>query len=102
MTVNPVTILPYSMQSSSIAGVALRSSETGRMSATPATDRTAPNTTVKPTIIEKVRFASSGLPSPSCLATSAVPPVPIMKPMPPNIIMNGMTRLIAAKAVFPA
>ena len=50
----------------------------------------------------KYRFAFSGSPSPRTLDTRAVPPVPIMKPMPPSTMINGMTRLIAAKAVFPA
>lgn len=40
-------------------------------------------------------------PSPSVFATSALPPVPTMKPMPPSIIMNGIIRFIAANGILP-
>ncbi len=40
-------------------------------------------------------------PSPMVLATSALPPVPNMKPMPPKIMMKGITRFTAAKDVLP-
>ena len=50
----------------------------------------------------KYRFAFSGSPSPRTLDTRAVPPVPIMKPMPPSTMINGITRLMAANGVFPA
>lgn len=50
---------------------------------------------------EKVSFALPFLPSPSCLAISALPPVPNMKPTMPRIISTGMMKLTAAKAVLP-
>ena len=40
-------------------------------------------------------------PSPMVLATSALPPVPNMKPIPPNTMMKGITRFTAAKGVLP-
>ena len=58
--------------------------------------------TVTHIIMENVRLARSPSPCPMILETNAVPPVPIMKPMPPSTIMKGMTRLIAAKDSFPA
>lgn len=67
----------------------------------PTADSTAPNSSVNSTSMEKVRWASSCLPSPSSLDTRAVPPVPIMKPMPPRIITKGMTKFTAAKGVLP-
>ena len=66
------------------------------------TESKAPRRSVKIIIIVKISFAFSFLPSPRTFETSAVPPVPIMKPMPPSIITNGITRLIEAKAVLPA
>ena len=63
----------------------------------PTADRTRPSSRVNSTIMEKVLWASSLLPSPSSLDTRAVPPVPIIKPMPPRIMMKGMTKLMAAK-----
>ncbi len=51
--------------------------------------------------MENSALALSRLPSPSVLATSALPPVPIMKPSAPKAIRNGMIRLIAAKGVLP-
>lgn len=71
------------------------------MAAIPTADSTRPSSRVNSTIMEKVCCASSSLPSPSSLETRAVPPVPIMKPMPPRIMTKGMTRLMAAKGVLP-
>ena len=50
---------------------------------------------------EKYSFAFSGSPSPSVLATRALPPVPIMKPRADTPMIRGMIRFTEAKAVFP-
>jgi hypothetical protein len=39
---------------------------------------------------------------PSTRETRAVPPVPIINPIPPRIMIKGKIRLTEAKAVFPA
>ena len=49
----------------------------------------------------EVNLINSKSPSPRTLDTRAVPPVPIMKPIPPSTMTNGIIRLIAAKEVFP-
>lgn len=54
------------------------------------------------TSIEKYRFASSRLPSPSAIDTTALPPVPIRKPTVPIPMSSGIIRLIAANEVLPA
>ena len=99
--VKPVTMRPYSTQSSIMASVAPKNRETGRMKTMPAADSTAPSASVNSTIMENVRLALSGSPSPRILDTRAVPPVPSMKPMPPRIITKGITRFTEAKAVLP-
>ena len=53
------------------------------------------------TSMEKYLFAKSALPSPNVLATTAVPPVPIMKPKAPKIIKIGIIKLMAAKGILP-
>ena len=73
----------------------------GRVQVTPKTVSNAPKRTVKRMQREKVRFALSWSPCPRIFVTRAVPPVPIMNPIPPRIIMNGMMRLMAAKGVLP-
>ena len=85
-----------------MASVAPNRRDTGRMKITPTTESATPSSSVTSTIMEKYRLASFFSPSPSTLATRAVPPVPIMKPMPPSTMIKGITRLMAAKAVFPA
>lgn len=99
--VKPVTMRPYSTQSAIMASVAPRKRATGPMNAMPMPDSTTPSANVNSTIMENVRLAFSGSPSPRILDTSAVPPVPIMKPMPPRIMTNGITRFTEAKAVLP-
>ncbi|MCM1525153.1 MAG: hypothetical protein NC120_11935, partial [Ruminococcus sp.] len=47
-------------------------------------------------IIVKQRFACSLFCSPKSLATSALPPLPSIKPMPPRIEFTGIIRFIAA------
>ena len=71
------------------------------MNSTPITDKTIPAARVSWIIMEKYRLAFSRSPSPMVFATSALPPVPIIKPNPPRIIMNGITRLMAAKGTLP-
>lgn len=71
------------------------------MNITPSAESTAPSISVKYIIMENSFSARSPSPSPSVLATSAVPPVPTMKPIPPSTITNGMIRFTAANAVFP-
>ena len=73
----------------------------GRMNATPSTVSVRPTTMTKPIIIVKMRLALSLWPQPISLATSALPPVPIMKPMPPSTMMNGMMKFSAANDVLP-
>ena len=84
-----------------MASEAPRKRDTAGMVRMPTADSTIPSSKVNSTSMEKVRWASSFLPSPSSLDTSAVPPVPIIKPMPPRIITKGITRFTAAKGVLP-
>ena len=49
----------------------------------------------------KMRLALSVWPQPISLATSALPPVPSMKPVPPSTMMNGMMKFSAANGVLP-
>ena len=97
-----ITVLPYITQSSSIAGVAPSICAIGLINMIPMTVVIIPHITVKYTSIVKYCDALFLSPSPSVLATSALPPAPIIKPKPPRIIMNGITRLIAANDTFPA
>ena len=73
----------------------------GRMNAMPSAVNTRPTTTTKPIIIVKMRLAFSLWPQPSSLATSALPPVPSMKPVPLSTMMNGMMKFSAANGVLP-
>ena len=52
--------------------------------------------------IENISLARFLLPCPRVMETRALPPVPIMKPMEPNIMQRGIMRLMAAKGVLPA
>lgn len=56
----------------------------GSTNAAPAALRTPPKRMTAKTNIEKKRFAMSGRPSPSVRATTALPPVPSMKPTAAN------------------
>ena len=51
--------------------------------------------------MEKYRFASSGLSSPSVLATMALPPVPSIKPKEPKIMLTGNMMFTADSARSP-
>ena len=73
----------------------------GRMKATPSAVRIRPVTTTKAIIMVKMRLALSVWPQPISLATSALPPVPSMKPVPPSTMMNGMMKFSAANGVLP-
>ena len=63
--------------------------------------RIAPPTASTTTSMEKIPFASSFLPSPSVLAMSALPPVPIIKPKAASAMMTGKMRFSAAKGFLP-
>ena len=79
-----------------------RNMTVGGRKITPTTDRITPRISVSRIIMEKVWFARLRSPSPRIFDTSAVPPVPIIKPIPPSTMINGMIRLIAANGVLPA
>ena len=53
------------------------------------------------TSMEKILFAFLGLPSPSVLAMSALPPVPIIKPTAASAMMTGKMRFSAANEFLP-
>ena len=74
----------------------------GRMASTPTTVRITLSRMPKSVIMEKYLFACSLSPSPSTRETSAVPPVPSIKPIAPRMMRNGIIRLMDANAVFPA
>ena len=61
----------------------------GRISKIPETVRIMPSRIQNFIIIVKSSFALFSLPSPRVFATRAVPPVPIINPVPPRIMMNG-------------
>ena len=63
--------------------------------------KTAPPAASTMTSMEKISFASTGLPSPSVLAMSALPPVPIIKPKAASAMMTGKMRFSAAKGFLP-
>ena len=90
------------MQSSSISLVAPKNKATCFMKITPKIEMIIPPITTALINIVKHSFALCFLPWPSNLETKAVPPVPNIKPSPAVIIINGITKLIAAKAVLPA
>ncbi len=96
-----IVIRPYNTQSGSIEGVAPKNKDTGRMTNIPPILRKSPRIMVNKINIVKVWFALSFFPHPSSIATRALPPVPIINPIPPRIITNGMTRFRAAKGVLP-
>ena len=92
-------MLPYVTQSSSISSSAPNRMETGRMRNSPTTPTTTPMIIVTTMSIENSSFARLSLPSPKVFATSAVPPVPSINPIPPNTMTSGMTRFTAANGV---
>ena len=73
----------------------------GRKNNNPNIVMIIPNITVKQISIVKYSFAFSFLPSPNVFATIALPPVPIINPIVTTAIRNGITKLTAAKCVFP-
>ena len=92
---------PYSTHKSSIAWSAPRNSDTCGRNAIPAAPNTIPTAAPAATNSENTRCARSFCPSPSILATSALPPVPSIYPTTPSTIRNGKIRFTAAKAVLP-
>ena len=98
---NIIIILPYITQSVMISPSAPSHIATGRMIKQAMSEIMAPTMAVPATIIVKYSLALSFFFSPRVIATSALPPVPNMKPTPPNIIRNGIIRLMAAKASLP-
>ncbi len=67
----------------------------------PPTASTLPSTKAKMMSSEKWRRARALSPSPRVLATSALPPVPIIMPKEASIITGGRMRFTAARAVLP-
>ena len=94
-------ILPYSMQLSSSSPEAPRKLATLGTNKAPSNEKITPNIAVTYTSMEKYSFASSFLPSPRVLPTSALPPVPIIKPSAEIAIRRGRIRLMEARAVLP-
>ena len=94
-------IRPYKVQflSSSPCAPSMRAIAGVKM--IPSSDKIRPPMAVAYTRREKYSMAFSSFCSPSVLATMALPPVPIIKPNAEIPIINGMIRLIAAKAVLP-
>ena len=94
-------ILPYSMQLSSSSPEAPRKLATLGTNKAPSNEKITPNIAVTYTSMEKYSFASFFLPSPRVLPTSALPPVPIIKPSAEIAIRRGRIRLMEARAVLP-
>ena len=74
----------------------------GSMKNQPPRESTEPTTKAKMTSNEKWRRARDRSPSPKVLATSALPPVPIIMPTEASIIPAGKIKFTAASAVLPA
>ncbi len=68
----------------------------------PTTAKIKPITNVKTMSMPKYLFARGRSPSPCVVAMIALPPVPTMKPAELRIMINGMMKFTAAKAVSPA
>ena len=94
-------ILPYKMQLSSNSPVAPSAMLTCFVNKIPIIANKIPPTSVTYTISEKYSLAFFFFPSPSVLATIALPPVPIINPCADNAIINGIIRFNPANAVFP-
>ena len=75
---------------------------TGRRKTKPIAENAAPIRIAVSTRSEKISFARLLSPSPSVRATSALPPVPNIKPTVDRIISSGKIRFTAAKGVLPA
>jgi len=73
----------------------------GSTNAAPAALRMPPKRMTAKTNIEKKRFAMSGRPSPSVRATTALPPVPSMKPTAEISIATGNMMLTALRPMSP-
>ena len=86
---NTSKIRPYSRQFGSSSGVAPSSLAAGSSKSQPMTVDTVPITIVDAASIENRLFACFLSPVPSVMATSALPPVPTMKPRQPNACKNG-------------
>ena len=74
----------------------------GSMKNQPPMASIEPTAKAKPTSSEKWRRARGRSPSPKVLATSALPPVPIIMPTEASIMTAGKIRFTAASAVLPA
>ena len=92
---------PYSTQSSKIAPSAPKSIAILRIKISPTPVSTSPVTITNAMSIEKYSLARSFFPWPSVMDTSALPPVPIIKPTDPNIMSTGIMRLTAANESLP-
>lgn len=62
--------------------------------------RAPPATTVRIRVVKYCR-ALTGSPMPMARATSALPPVPSMKPKAPTIMVRGKMMFTAARALSP-
>lgn len=98
---NISSVLPYVIQSASIVSFAPSSIDAGFVNKMPITENTNPRIISKYISIEKYLFAFSFSPSPIVFETKALPPVPIMKPIEPNIINAGIIKFTAANPSEP-
>ena len=95
------SIRPYVTQSLKITLLAPRAFAICGIKIKPITERKTPTIITVFISIEKYSLAFCFLPSPSVLATIALPPVPTRNPIEPSAIRTGITRFTAAKAFLP-